>query len=139
LKVTTIGGVLLPRDTLMEIAPTGDQLMVEARLRLEDISEVKVGQHAEISISGLDRRTVPPLKAVITYISDDRIMPSGAQMAPYYAAYLEFDKEFINSLGGIHLMPGMNAQVAISIKPRSPFDYMVVPVLNNIRKVVNAK
>lgn len=140
LRVSTIGGVVMPRDTLMEIAPTGDMLMVEARLRLEDISEVKVGQPAEISISGLDRRTVPPLKAKVTYISDDRIMPSGGQaMAPYYAAYLEFDREFLKSIGEPQIMPGMNAHVAISIKSSTPFNYIIGPIMNNIRKVINAK
>lgn len=140
LKVATIGGVVMPRDTLMEIAPTGDELMVEARIRLEDIGEVKVGQTAEINISGLDRRTVPPLKARITYISDDRIIPASAQaQAPYYAAYLEFDKEFLAGLGQMPLMPGMNASVAIAIRQRTPFDYMIGPVMNNVRKVIHAK
>lgn len=140
LKVATIGGVVMPRDTLMEIAPTGDELMVEARLRLEDIGEVKVGQAAEINISGLDRRTVPPLKARITYISDDRIIPAPTQAAvPYYAAYLEFDREFLAGLGPLPIMAGMNASVSIAIRQRTPFDYMIGPIMNNLRKVLHAK
>lgn len=140
IKVTTIGGVIMPRDTLMEIAPTGDQLMVEARLRVEDISEVKVGRPADITISGLNRRNTPPLKATVTYISDDRIMPVGAAgAAPYYSAYLEFDEAFLKEHSNVTLVPGMNAQVSIAVKPHSMFDYMIAPILDNLRKVINAQ
>lgn len=140
LKVATIGGLVMPRDTLMEIAPSGDQLVVEARLRLEDISEVSLGMPAEIIISGLDRRTVPPLRATITYISADRIMPPmGQQMPPYYQAYLEFDRAFMDSLGSLPIMPGMNAQVAIGIKPRTLFYYIIDPMMIKVHKIIYAK
>lgn len=141
LKVTTIGGVLMPKETLMEIAPLSDQLVVEAKIRVEDVNEVQLGQKAEITISGLDRRTLPPLKGELTYVSADRIIPppSQGQQPPYFAAVLKIDEEFFKQHSQISLMPGMTAQVAIAVKPRTASTYIFEPIMKKIRKAIYAK
>lgn len=139
LKVTTIGNVIQPRESLMEIAPTGDALILEARIELKDISEVKVGQEAEARITAFNTRTTPPLKARVTYISDDRIMPSALQGQPYYAAHLVLDPESLKALGGQQLMPGMSAMITVATKPRTPFDFIFVPMRDRFRNAVHAR
>ena len=123
LKVTTVGGVILPRETLLEIAPTGDREILEAKIRLEDVSEVKLGQKADVIISGVHPLVRPDVKARVTYISDDRIAVPGAQ--PYYAAQLEFDQNSLKTLGDTALRPGMTALINIATKPRTPFTDLV--------------
>ncbi len=126
LKIATVGGTIMPRDTLLEIAPTTDHLVLEAKIRLEDITEVKVGQQADIAISGIHPRARPDVKGRITYISDDRIMGQ----PPYYAAMLDLDKESLKTLGGAELRPGMSAAVSIATKPRTPF----IDMMDTIRE-----
>ena len=123
LRVTTIGGVIMPRDTLLEIAPTGDHVILDAKVHLEDITEVKVGQQADVTISGVHLLARPDVKARITYISDDRIVPGGGQ-APYYAAQLDFDQKSLKTLGDTVLRPGMSAVIDIATKPRTPISDM---------------
>ena len=123
LKVTTIGGVIMPRETLLEIAPTGDHVILEAKIRLEDISEVKVGQKADVIISGVHLLARPDVKARVKYISDDRIAVVGQQ--PYYAALLDFDQDSLKTLGDTTLRPGMSAQINIATKPRTPISDLV--------------
>ena len=123
LKVTTIGGVIMPRDTLLEIAPTGDHLILEAKIRLEDITEVKIGQKADVTLNGVHLLARPDVKAKVTYISDDRIIPNGNQ-APYYAAQLDFDQKSLKTLGDTILRPGMTAVVDVATKPRTPISDM---------------
>lgn len=141
LKVTTIGGVLMPKDTIMEIAPLSDELVVEAKIRVEDVNELKLGQKAEITISGLDRRTLPPLSGRLTYLSADRIIPapSQGQQPPYFAATLKIDDDFVKKHRDVSLMPGMTAQIAISVKPRTAYTYIFEPLLAKIRKAIYAK
>lgn len=141
LKVTTVGGVIMPRDTLMEIAPLNDELIVEARIRIEDVNQVKVGQGAEITISGLDRRTIPPFMGKITYISADRIMPQPGQgqQAPYFAATIKIDEEYRHKVSEVQVMPGMTAMIAISVKPRTAYSYIFEPLLVSMRKAIHAK
>lgn len=141
LKVATVGGVIMPRDTLMEIVPTGDQLRIEARVGLENVTDIFVGQTAEVMISGLDSRKTPSLQATVTYLSDDRITPQTTAQGqqPYYAAYLDFDQKSLKALGGTKLMPGMTASVAIATKPRTPFDYLFEPFKNSVKKALQTK
>jgi HlyD family type I secretion membrane fusion protein len=129
LKVTTVGGIVMARDSLMEIAPTGDNLILEGKIKLEDISRVSVGQEALATISGFDGRTTPILTAHVTYISDDRVIANSPQgQQANYVAYAELDPESLKSLQkiGLNLMPGMSSNLTIATKPRSPFDAVFV-------------
>lgn len=139
LKVTTVGGVVMPRDALMEIAPEGETLVLEAKIDMKDINEVKVGQKADVMISAFDSRKTQALRASVTYISDDRIAPSTSQGQPYYAAQLDFDKDSLKNLGGNKLMPGMSANVSIAIAPRTALDYMIEPIKQSARKALQIK
>lgn len=140
LKVTTVGGVLTGREALMEIAPTGDNLILEGKIKLEDISKVAVGQSAQATIMGFDSRTTPILTAHVTYISDDRLIvnsPQGPQAS--YIAYLEMTPESLKSLGDLRLMPGMSAQLTIATKPRTPFDAIYVRFRENFVRATQSK
>ena len=123
LKVTTVGGVIMPRETLLEISPTGERVILEAKIRLEDISEVKLGQRADVLISGVHLLARPDVKAKLTYISDDRIVLAGQQ--PFYAAQFEFDQKSLKTLGDTVLRPGMSATINIATKPRTPLTDML--------------
>lgn len=140
LKVSTIGGVILPREALLEIAPMGDDLVLEAKITLEDISEVKVGQQADVTISGIHLLTRPDVKAVVKYISDDRLVaPASQGQQPYYAAQLEFDRESLKTLGDVVLKPGMTALVAIGTKPRTPFSDMYDSAYQRFQKSLGTR
>lgn len=139
LKVATVGGVVMGRDALMEIAPTGDNLILEGKIKLEDISKVAVGQEAQATISGFDSRTTPILKAHVTYISDDRLITNSPQgQQANYIAYLEMDPESLKSLGDLHLRPGMTAQLTIATKPRTPFDFLFVQMRDSFNKATQS-
>jgi HlyD family type I secretion membrane fusion protein len=140
LKVTTVGGVLTGRETLMEIAPTGDNLILEGKIKLEDISKVSVGQAAQATISGFDSRTTPILTAHVTYISDDRVMTNTSQgPQSNYIANLELDQASLKSLENLKLMPGMSASLTIATKPRTPFDAMFGKFSESFTKATQSK
>lgn len=141
LKVSTIGGIIMPRETLMEIAPTGEDLILEAKIDLKDISEVRVGQKCEIMITGYDSRKVQPIRGRVTYISDDRIIPTTPAQGQesYYTAHIDFDPESIKNLGENKLIPGMTAGVTIAIAPRTALDFMIGPIRESAKKALQTK
>jgi len=140
LKVTTVGGIILPREPLMEIAPVDDRLILEAKINLENISDVKLGQLAEVKIFGFNVRKTPKLEARLTYLSDDRIVsPSPQGPQSHYLALLEFEQSSLDSLGDLELVPGMSAEVSIATQPRSAFDFLFEPLHDRLRKALNAK
>jgi HlyD family type I secretion membrane fusion protein len=146
LKVSTVGGTILPRETLMEIAPIGETLILEAKIDSKDINEIKVGQEALVTISSFDNRKMLPLKAKVTYVSDDRISSTpgapGPQQQPIvkYGAYLEFEPDSLQELGDDNkLLPGMSAGVSINIAPRTALDYMINPMRESARKALHVR
>jgi HlyD family type I secretion membrane fusion protein len=141
LKVSTIGGVVVPREPLMEIAPLTDHLIVEAKVMVEDINELKLGQEAEVTITAFKSSSTPAIKAKVTYISNDRLTMNTAHgPLPYYDVYLELDPETVKLLGPENvIMPGMQGQVAIATRPRTAVDYFIGPLRERMGKAFHAK
>lgn len=140
LKVSTIGGVIIPREPLMEIAPQTDRLIIEGKIGVNDISDVKLGQEAEVTLTSYKSYTVPAIKARVTYISDDRLtIRTGQGDMPYYAVYLELDPATVKKLDNLLLVPGMQAQISISTAPRTTFDYFIGPLRDRMGKAFHAK
>lgn len=140
LKVATIGGVIMPREPLMEIAPQSDELYLETKIMVNDISDLKIGQEAEVTITAFKASSTPPVKAKLTYISADRLTMRTAQGDfPYYDAQLVFDKESLKLLGDQKLVPGMMAQVTIATMPRTALDYFIAPLRDRMGKAFHAK
>lgn len=140
LRLTTIGGVVVPREPLMEIAPEKDQLIVESKIQVNDISDVKLGQEAEVTLTAFKSSTTPPVKAIVTYISADRLTTrTDRGEMPYYSVYLELDQASLAKLGSLQLVPGMQAQAAIVTKPRTAFDYLFGPLRDRVKRAFNAK
>ncbi len=141
LKVTTIGGVVLAREPLMEIVPSGDTLILEAKIELKDVADVKVGQEADVSVQGFDARKIRFLRAKVTYLSDDRLKGASSQEKPYYAAYLEFLPESLEKMaaGNAKIIPGMSAGVSIATPAESTFDYIIQPVRERFKRALELK
>lgn len=140
LKVATIGGLVVPREPLMEIAPVSDHLVIESKVMVNDISELKLGQEADVQVTAFHSST-PPLKAKVTYVSDDRLtMPTAQGPMPFYLVYLGIEQSSLKVLGaGQHLIPGMQAQVSIATRPRTAFDYFIGPLRDRMGKAFHAK
>jgi len=141
LKVSTIGGVVVPREPIMEIAPMADHLIIEAKVGVNDISDLKLDQEAEVQIAAFHSSSIPPVKAKVTYISDDRLtMPTAQGPMPYYAVYLEMDPASLKALGPQNqIVPGMQAQVSIATRARTAFDYFIGPLRDRMGKALHAK
>lgn len=140
LKLSTVGGVVVPREPLMEIAPQQGHLFMEGKIGLNDISDVKVGQQAEVTLTAFKSIKTPPIKATVTYISADRLTTrTDKGDMPFYAVHLELDQVSIDKLGGLQLLPGMQAQAAITTMPRTAFDYLFSPLRDRMKRAFNAK
>ena len=129
------------REVIMEIAPTNDQLIVEAKVKSEDINEISVGQSADVTITGLDPTKIPFLKAKIVYVSADRIVtpPQSSQgEGTQYAIIVVLDSEYLKKFPEINLIPGMTANVSIAAKPRSALNLILEPLIKHGKKAINA-
>ncbi len=141
LKVSTIGGVIIPREPIMEIAPVGDHLIVEAKVAVNDINDLRLGQEAEVQITAFKSSKIPPLRAKLVYVSDDRLTTQTPQgTMPFYSVNLDIEQNSLQSLPQEHnIVAGMQAQVTIATKPRTAFDYILGPLRDRAGKAFHAK
>ena len=139
LQVHTIGGVIGKGDTVMQIAPRADALVIEAKVAPQDIDQVTVGAPVRVRIEAGNRRTTPDLKGKVTVVSPDLMheseaTPKGPQSEQYYLARVPLSEEALKSIGDLQLVPGMPAEVYIRTQDRTPLDYLLKPLREQIAR-----
>jgi len=133
LAVHTAGGVISPREPLMEIVPRDDPLVIEARIDPLDIDVVHNGQAAKIRMVPFNRRSTMPIDGTVFSISADRMTDEFSGM-PYYLARIAVDGDPSEALGGGALYPGMPAEVRILTGERTLLGMLFDPLLRSFRR-----
>lgn len=134
--VHTVGGVIAPGETILELVPSDDRLIVEAKVAPIDIDDVKLGLEAGVRFSAFNQRTTPELIGQLTYVSAD-ILENQKSGELYYLARIEVNEIELSRLESTKVVqPGMPADVMIKTGERTLFDYMVEPLLANFRKAL---
>ena len=127
LKFSSPGAVIPPRETIADIVPANPKLVIEARLRTEDINRVHQGQAADIRFSAFKARTTKLVEGKVLYVSGDRIVDREANQA-YYTAQIEADAQSLADAGGLKLLAGMPAEVYLKGEQRTPLQYLLEPI-----------
>lgn len=128
LNVNTIGGVVQPGSNLLEIVPLEDNLLIEARVRPQDIAFLHPGQRAMVKFSAYDYTIYGGLKANLELISADTI--TDREGRSFYLIQVRTEKNFLGSPERpLVIIPGMVATVDIITGQKSVLDYMLKPVL----------
>ena len=133
LAVHTIGGVVSPSETMMFIVPDEDELVVEARIRPQDIDQVVVGQDATLRFPNADARLTPQVHGQITQLSAD-LKQVDAQTPPYYSVRLKVGDRDMSKLGDLVLKPGMPVEAFIQTKPLTPLAYLMQPLSEQLNR-----
>lgn len=133
LRFTSAGAVVAPRETIADIVPSNPRLVVEARLRTEDVSRVQPGQPAEIRFTAFKYRTTRLVEGKVMYVSPDRIIDRDSRQA-YYATLIEADAAQLAAQGEIRLQAGMPAEVYLKGEDRTALQYLVEPVTQVLRR-----
>ncbi|RWQ67683.1 HlyD family type I secretion periplasmic adaptor subunit [Mesorhizobium sp.] len=138
LKVHTAGGVVKSGETLMTVVPLGQQLVVEAMVKPEDVETIAPGQPARVSFPAFARYNLPPLDGVVEIVSADRMVEERSG-APYFAATVLIDKSELAKLEGRKLLPGMSSEALIRTGARTVLSYLAEPITQNFRRAMREK
>lgn len=132
MRVNTVGGVLRAGDELMQISPTGSDLLVEVKINPSDVGQLIIGLPVSIKVDSFDYSIYGTLSGKLSHIGSDTLTeqsPSG-QSNLYYKAQVEILATQSNKKFTIeHLKPGMTAAVDIKTGRRSVFNFMFKPVV----------
>jgi HlyD family type I secretion membrane fusion protein len=136
LRYHTTGGVIEPGKNIMEILPVRDNLVIEVRVRPQDIDHVKVGQEASIRLTALNRRTTPTLIGKVLYVSADAL-PDDLQTVQgreVYVVRIALDEEQPPPMQNFKPKPGMPAEVYIKTTERTFFEYLMQPIRDSMAR-----
>lgn len=126
LAFATIGGVIQPAETIMEIVPVTDRMVVEAAISPSDVDRVHVGQEARIKITTFNEQSAPDLNAKVSFVAAERTTnPDNG--ASFYRVKIEVDSEAVKR-EGLEIKPGMPAEAFISTGSRTMLSYITRPL-----------
>lgn len=129
LAVHTVGGVIGPGTSLMDIVPEQQQLVIDAEIAPGDIDRVQAGDSARIRFSAFRGATTLVADGTIVNISADRLLRE-ATGSPYYLAQVEVDPASLARMPQLRLVPGMPAEVLINTGSRTLLQYLLQPASN---------
>jgi len=130
-RVTT-GGVVKPGDTLADIVPSEEKLIIEAHLDISDIGYIKKDQPVFLQLPSKDSRKFKKLDGKVINISPDTF--TDPQGRTFYTVRIESDKSYFESEDHekYRLYPGMVLLAYIHIGQRTLLEYLVDPFVNTL-------
>lgn len=128
MKVNTIGGVVKPGEPILEIVPTGDNLVVESKLNPTDRGYVERGQSALIRVSTYDYARYGGLEGRVVLVAPDSTTDEKGNV--FFRVVVQPEKTYFGRRAGeLPITPGMQATIDIHTGTKSVVQYLVAPVL----------
>lgn len=128
LMVNTIGGVIQPGNDIVEIVPLDDTLLVEAKIRPQDIAFLRPGQEAVVKFTAYDYTIYGGLKGKLEQISPDTVTDKEGKS--FYVIRLRTEKNHLGSdENPLIIIPGMVASVDIITGKKTILAYLLKPIL----------
>lgn len=132
LKVTTVGGVVQPGMDLVEIVPLEDSLLVEAKVKPQDIAFLHPGQRATVKLTAYDSTIYGALDATLEHISADSITQEegkGDERSFFLIRVRTLDHGYLKDGESLPIIPGMTATVDVLTGRKSVLRYMMRPIV----------
>lgn len=126
LYVHTIGGTVRPGETLAELTPMDEGIIVEAKIAPEHRAKIWVGQDVKVKVTAFEYATYGTVPGSITDISADSFADEQSKN-PYYRIRVTLGKTELNDAQRI--MPGMLTEVNILTGKRTVMDYLLRPLI----------
>lgn len=127
LMFATIGDVVRPAETIMEIVPNADRLIVEAAISPVDIDQVRAGQRARIRFSAFNTASTPEYLGKVTVVAAERTTDPETGSS-FYPVRIEISESDTKAKGPLPLKPGMPAEIYIETGNRSMLSYLTKPL-----------
>ncbi len=133
LSVHTVGGVIANGETVMQIVPKADRLVVEAKVPPQDIDQVANGARVAVRILAGNQRMMPDVEGRVIRVSADLTREPQSQVT-YYVVRVALDETAVGKLTDLTLVPGMPADSFIQTTDRTPLDYLLKPLHEQIAR-----
>lgn len=136
----TTGGVIGSGTSIIDLVPLDDELIIEARVRPNEISRIEEGQSALVRLTSLNQRVTPAIEGKVAYVSADKVNAGNPSEGgePAQDTYLvrvrlsAADREA--KVPSFKPLPGMPAEVFVRTGERTFFEYIMRPVVDSFSR-----
>jgi HlyD family secretion protein len=137
------GAVVAPGSIILELLPVNDELIIEARVKPNDITHVKEGQDALVRLTALNQRMTPVIDGRVVYVSADTVSEQatpqslGAQpaRANSFIVRVTLDQQDARrKVENFRPTPGMPADIYIETGQRTLLEYLLRPLLDSLSR-----
>lgn len=132
LAVHTIGAVIKPGETILEVVPEKDELIIEARVKPLDVDKIYKSLESRIKISSYKVHEFPEFNGVVEWVSAD-VFEDPQTLESFYLARIIIPKTSLESVSLDKIQPGMPAEVLIKTGESTPLQYLSEPLLSAFR------
>jgi adhesin transport system membrane fusion protein len=138
LHVATLGGVIAPGGTVVDIVPADDRLVVDARLPTRDIGYVRAGQRAKVRLASSDASRFGALEGQVETVSPDTLTTD--QGVPFYKVRIATQQNHFENRGlRYDLFPGMQVQADIQTGTRTVLEYLLDPYFRSVETALRER
>lgn len=128
LYVNTIGGVIKPGMDIVEIVPSDEKLVVEAKIKPSDIAFIRPGLKALVKFTAYDFSIYGGLEGKVTRISADTI--TDQKENSFYLVRIEIDESSaFKGKKKLEIIPGMTVGADIMTGKKTILDYILKPII----------
>ncbi|HEU5016507.1 MAG TPA: HlyD family type I secretion periplasmic adaptor subunit [Pseudolabrys sp.] len=133
LAVRTVGGVVGPGDTVMQIVPQDDNVVVDAKVQPRDIDQVNLDAKVHVRILAGNQRTNRDLEGVLIRKGADLEHDQKGENG-YYLVRIKLAHVRARKAGDLTLVPGMPAETFIKTQERTPLQYLMKPLVDQFSR-----
>lgn len=141
-RVTTVGASLKPGEELLELVPAEDDLIVEVRIRPQDVGYLRPGLPVTVKIDAYDYTIYGTLDGTLSYLSPDTLNEDiKPNEQPYYRAQVRISGRHFSSRPNekIELQPGMTATAEIRTGTNTVLKYLIKPVIKTLSEAMRER
>lgn len=136
LSIFTVGGVIAPGQTLMDIVPDKADLVVAANVAIGDADDLRVGQSAQVRFLGLHERNMPIITGQVTRLSADSLVDEKSGEA-FYTAEVRVPADQMRQVkqirgGNFEFRAGAPVAVLVPLKKRTALQYALEPLADTM-------
>lgn len=133
LIISTEGGVAKPGETIMELVPVNDNLLIAARVKPADIAFIRPGQEVNVRITAYDSSIFGALKGRVARVGADALVDEREEA--YFEVYIETDRNYLGKPEErLTISSGMSADTSIQTGKRTVLEYLLKPVMKTLDK-----
>ena len=131
LTVFTVGGVVRPGETLMEVVPDGKELIVRAQVNPGDADDVYVGQRAQVRFVSVHNRSLPLFSGMVRTMSADSFTDEKTGRS-FFRTEIVVPEAELNRIRAVigkgELRPGLPVEIVMTVRKRTALQYLLEPL-----------